>query len=73
MARVLHLLKGPDAALALEVVAQQQAAGDAITLVLLPGAAVTAPPGVTARRVPEDLSWEQLLEVIFEAYLVVTW
>jgi len=73
MARVLHLLKGPDAALALEVVAQQQAAGDAIALVLLPGGAVTAPAGVSARRVPDELSWEQLLEAIFEADQVITW
>ena len=73
MARVLHLLKSPDAALALEVVAQQRAAGDAITLVLLPGTAVTTPAGVTVRRVPDDLSWEGLLEQIFEADQVITW
>jgi hypothetical protein len=73
MARVLHLLKGPDTALALEVVAQQQAAGDAITLVLLPGATVTAPTGLTVRRVPDELSWDQLLEAIFEADQVITW
>jgi hypothetical protein len=73
MARVLHLVKGADAALALEVVAQQQAAGDALTLVLLPGATLTPPAGVTVRRVPDDLSWEQLLEEIFQADQVITW
>jgi hypothetical protein len=73
MARVLHLLKGADADLALETMTQQRAAGDTITLALLPGAAVTPPAGVTVRRVPAELSWEQLLEAIFEADQVITW
>jgi hypothetical protein len=73
MTRVLHLLKSPDAAPALELVAQQLAAGDTITLALLPGATVSPPAGVTVRRVPQDLSWDALLEAIFEADQVITW
>ena len=73
MARVLHLLKAGDTVLALEMIGQQTAAGDAVTLALLPGATVTPPAGVTARRVPDDLTWEGLLEQIFEADQVVAW
>jgi hypothetical protein len=73
MARVLHLLKAGDTALALATIERQRAAGDLITLALLPGATVTPPAGVTARRVPDDLTWEGLLEQIFEADQVVAW
>ena len=73
MARVLHLLKAADAALALETIDQQRKAGDAVTVVLLPGAAVTPPAGLTARRVPDELSWDGLLEAIFEADQVIAW
>jgi hypothetical protein len=74
MPRVLHLLKGDDPALALAVVAQQQAAGDEITVVLLPGTpAPPLPPGVALHHVPAELSWEALLECIFAADQVITW
>jgi hypothetical protein len=74
MARVLHLLKGGDVVLAGAVIDQQRAAGDDVTVALLPGAPVPPlPPGVVLRRVPADLSWEGLLEGIFEADQVVTW
>ncbi|HET7341659.1 MAG TPA: hypothetical protein VFL90_09365 [Methylomirabilota bacterium] len=71
--RVLHLLKGADAGLALETIAQQRAAGDIVTLALLPGAALAPPAGVTVRRVPGELSWDGLLEEIFQADQVITW
>ncbi len=74
MPRILHLLKGDDASLALAVIAQQQAAGDDVTVALLPGAsAPPLPAGVALQRVPEELSWEALLERIFEADQVITW
>jgi hypothetical protein len=74
MSRVLHLLKGNDPALALAVVAQQQAAGDEITVVLLPGTpAPVLPAGVALHHVPAELSWETLLEHIFAADDVITW
>ena len=73
MARVLHLLKPGDTALALATIERQQAAGDLITIALLPGATVTPPPGIPARRVPDELPWDGLLEEIFEADQVISW
>jgi len=73
MARVLHLLKPGDTALALEMINHQSAAGDLVTLALLPGATAAVPPGIPARRVPEELSWDGLLEEIFEADQVIAW
>jgi hypothetical protein len=74
MARVLHLLKSSDPTPALDVIAQQQAAGDEITVALLSGAPAPAlPSGVRVQRVPDELGWETLLERIFEADQVITW
>ena len=73
MARVLHLLKPGDTGLALEMIDHQSAAGDLVTVALLPGATASPPPGVPARRVPDELSWESLLEEIFEADQVIAW
>jgi hypothetical protein len=73
MARVLHLLKGPDP-LALTLIAEQRAANDDVRVALLPGAPdLTLPAGVSRHRVPDDLTWEALLEQIFEADHVITW
>ena len=73
MPRVLHLLKPGDTALALEMIGHQSAAGDLVTVALLPGASATPPPGIPARRVPDELSWDGLLEEIFEADQVIAW
>jgi hypothetical protein len=74
MPRVLHVFKGEHPREAVAVIAPQAAAGDEVTVALLGGAA--APPlphGVTVARVPEDASYERLLELIFAADHVVTW
>jgi hypothetical protein len=72
--RVLHLLKGDDVELLSSVLDQQRSAGDEITLIRLPGAATFTPPGkVTVLRVPDDLSYDALLDRIFEADQVITW
>lgn len=73
MARVLHLLKPGDTGLALEMIDHQSAAGDLVTVALLPGATASPPPGVPARRIPDELSWDGLLEEIFEADQVIAW
>jgi hypothetical protein len=74
MAKALHLLKGEQSELAAATMAGQLAAGDHVTVVALPGAAVgDLPPGLVVRRVPEELSWEQLLEAMFEADQVIAW
>lgn len=73
MPRVLHLLKAPSA-IALEAVGAAVASGDTVTVALLPGAAADVlPAGVTVRRVPDDASWEELFDLIFEAESVVAW
>jgi hypothetical protein len=74
MGKALHLLKGEDSDLAAATVARQLAAGDTVTVVALQGAAVPSlPAGIVVRRVPEQLSWEQLLEAMFEADQVIAW
>jgi hypothetical protein len=73
MARVLHLLKSDDP-LAHTVIEQERAAGDDVTVVALPGAGdLEVPEGIRVTRVPADLTWEALLERIFEADQVITW
>jgi len=74
MAAVLHLVKGPDATLARAVLDRNLRDGDRVTVVILPGGAGAGlPAGVTVRRLDGDLSYAQLLELIFEADQVVTW
>jgi hypothetical protein len=74
MASILHLLKGVDTALAATVIAQHALAGERVTVVLLPGgAAPTLPPGVPVRRLPDDLSYAQLVDLVFESDHVITW
>lgn len=74
MARVLHLVKSADHALALATIAQQREAGDAVTVVLLPGGTAPAlPADVPLRRVPDALSWEALLDLVFDSDHVITW
>jgi hypothetical protein len=72
MARVLHLLKGPSE-IALAAIGAGVAGGDSVTVALLPGASVALPAGVTVRSVPDDVSWEQLFDLMFEAESVVAW
>jgi hypothetical protein len=74
MARVLHLVKSADHTIALATIARQLEAGDAVTVAVLPGGTAPAlPGGVALRRVPDELSWEALLDLVFGADHVVTW
>jgi hypothetical protein len=74
MATALHLLKGAHTELALTTIGGQLAAGEAVTLALLHGAsAPPVPPGVRVVRVPDELSHDGLLELIFAADHVTTW
>jgi hypothetical protein len=73
MPRVLHLLKA-DSEIARAAIRAGVAGGDSVTVALLPGAPDTGlPGGVTVRRVPDDASWEELFDLIFEAESVVAW
>ena len=74
MGRALHLIKTEDNGLVAATVVRQLAAGDTVRVVALHGAAVPAlPNGVVVRRVPEELSWDALLEAMFEADQVIAW
>jgi hypothetical protein len=74
MAAVLHLLKARDTSLARAVLDRQVRDGDRVTVVVLPGGAGSdLPPGVPIRCLDGDLSYEELLELIFDADQVVTW
>jgi len=74
MAAVLHLIKGSETALARAVLDRNLREGDRVTVVVLPGGAGSdLGAGVTVRSLDGDLSYDQLLELIFEADQVVTW
>jgi len=74
MATVLHLVKSPEVTLVLTSIHHQVAAGDGVTVALLHGAPVPAvPAGVRLLRVPEQLSHDGLLDLIFASDHVVTW
>jgi hypothetical protein len=74
MAAVLHLIKTDAAAFALATIAAQLAAGDRVSVVLMAGAPVPKlPPGVSTRRIPDDLSYDQLLDLIFTSDQVTAW
>jgi hypothetical protein len=74
MASVLHLFKGPDAALARVVMEQNLRAGDRVSAVFLEGSAVfELPASVRVRHVGADLSYAELVDLIFASDHVITW
>ncbi|MBI1735961.1 MAG: hypothetical protein HYR51_12370 [Candidatus Rokubacteria bacterium] len=74
MAAVLHLVDAELSPLATETIRQQLAAGDRITVVRLEGAPTPAVPGgVALRRVPDDLTYSQLLDLVFASDQVISW
>ena len=74
MALVLHLLKGPPSPVAGATIARELENGDRVLVALVEGAPAPAlPEGVTTHRVPEELSYSSLLELIFEADQVIAW
>ncbi len=74
MSAVLHLIKSTEVGQALATIDAQLAGGDRVTVVLLHGAsAPKVPLDVTLHRVPDDLSHEGLLTLIFAADQVLTW
>lgn len=74
MAAVLHLVSARDPGLAHGVIERDLAAGDEVTVVLLPGArAPELPAGAARRRVPDDLAYADLLELLFAADRVASW
>lgn len=73
MAAVLHLLGEGDASLAVSVIEGQLAAGDRVTVALIGEVAPPLPPGLEVHRVPAELSYSRLLDLIFAADHVITW
>ena len=75
MARFLHLIKSDSPPLAGAVAARNLGEpGADVTIVLLAGAAAPSlPPGVTVKRLGDDLDYGQLLTLIFASDHVVTW
>ena len=74
MARVLHVFKGDHGAEALAVITRAVAAGDEVDVAVVGGSPAPAlPAGVTIHRVPDDTSYDRLVELIFTADHVVTW
>ncbi len=74
MSRVVHLLKDGTPPLLVSTLARQIAAGDRVTLVLLDDAECAVPTSaVDVRRVPDELDYGGLLELVFEADQVVAW
>lgn len=80
MPHFLHLLKGHATETALSAIGQQcQEPGTTVTLVLLHGLPAPAVPDpVTVRRLAEeahegDLTYSDLLDLIFTADSVISW
>jgi hypothetical protein len=75
MTMVLHLVTGGDASLASSIISQQRREPDtAVTVVLLSGATDPAlPEGIAVKRIDRDLTYSDLLDLIFESEHVVTW
>ncbi len=74
MATVLHVLKAGSHPLAIETMRREVAAGDHVTVALLDGAEPSDTPASVRRvRVPEDVSYAQLLDLVFEAERVIAW
>lgn len=74
MATVLHLLKSAESPLARAAIERAVDTGARVTVVLLPGAArPELPAGVTVHRVPDELSYDRLLDLIFESDHAITW
>jgi hydrogenase maturation factor HypE len=73
MARVLHLLKDSDRSLALDTIAGQAAAGDAVTVAILEGPTPRLPAAVVVRHLGADLTYPELVDLIFDADQVVPW
>ena len=74
MSSVLHLVKG-EAPLARAVIADELARGDVVTVAVLEGAdgPRDLPASVTVRRVSRDLSYPELLGLVFAADHVIAW
>ena len=74
MATVLHLLKTFPPPLAAAAIQRQVGAGDRVALAVLGGAPHPGPlDGVQVLRVPDEVSYGELLDLVFAADQVIAW
>ena len=74
MAQVLHLWKpGADARLVSDVITSQRQAGDEVTVAVLDGTPPALPSDIRVRRLGDDLTYRELVELIFGSEHVVPW
>jgi hypothetical protein len=73
MAAVLHIVGQNDWSRVLDVIRGQVTAGDTVTVAVTGHGLPALPPGVTAHRVPADLSYDQLLDLVFSVDQVISW
>jgi hypothetical protein len=74
MAGALHLWQARGHPLAADAVRRDVEAGDQVTVVLLDGAEPPdLPAGVRRLRLPGDLTYAALLDLVFEADRVIAW
>jgi len=73
MAAVLHIVGQASPSSVLDVIRGQVAAGDTVTVALLGPELLALPPGVRAHRVPRELSYDQLLDLVFSVEQVISW
>lgn len=73
MAAVLHIVGPNDPARANEVMRGQMAAGDTVTVAVVGVGLPALPWGVTVHRVPAELSYDQLLDLVFSVDQVISW
>jgi hypothetical protein len=55
------------------MIAAQLAGGDTITVVVLDGAPPSTPATVSVRRLGADLTYRELVDLVFDAEHVVPW
>jgi hypothetical protein len=74
MATVVHLVRADADTLAASTIEGQVDAGDRVTLILLEGAPdLPHPAPVEVHRVPEELGYGELLDLVFAADQVIAW
>jgi len=73
MATILHLIGDNDPGPALSIIAGQLAAGDTVTVAIVGSLAPALPPGPAVLRVPDEASWEEIVDLIFTADQTLSW
>ena len=77
MGQVVHLIRAAPDRVAVATMRRQAERGDRVIVVLLEGAAAgdpaLAPGGTSVQRVPHDLDYSHLVDLIFQSDQVIAW